>query len=66
MGSVTIEIIRDIWELYGVRSNPFSSAPILVKGGIIPLECFVGRNEQIKQLSLWQNGCNCFKLPINT
>jgi len=50
MGSVTIEIIRDIWELYGVRSNPFSSAPILVKGGIIPLECFIGRNEQIKQL----------------
>jgi len=47
---VTIEIIRDIWELYGVRSNPFSSAPILVKGGIIPLECFIGRHEQIKQL----------------
>ena len=50
MDSVTIEIIRDIWELYGVRSNPFSSAPILVKGGIIPLECFIGRNEQIQQL----------------
>ena len=47
---MTIEIIRDIWELYGVRSNPFSSAPILVKGGIIPLECFIGRHEQIKQL----------------
>ncbi len=45
-----MEIIRDIWELYGVRSNPFSTAPILVKGGIIPLECFIGRHEQIKQL----------------
>ncbi len=44
------EIIRDIWELYGVRSNPFSTAPILVKGGIIPLECFIGRQEQTKQL----------------
>ncbi len=47
---MTMEIIRDIWELYGVRSNPFSTAPILVKGGIIPLECFIGRHEQIKQL----------------
>lgn len=44
------EIIRDIWELYGVRSNPFSTAPILVKGGIIPLDCFIGRQEQTKQL----------------
>src|SRR3990170_585095 len=44
------EIIRDIWELYGVRSNPFSTAPIVVKGGIIPLECFIGRQEQTKQL----------------
>ncbi len=44
------EIIRDIWELYGVRSNPFSTAPILVKGGLIPLECFIGRKEQTMQL----------------
>ncbi|MDP3104929.1 MAG: winged helix-turn-helix transcriptional regulator [Candidatus Methanoperedens sp.] len=44
------EIIRDIWELYGVHSNPFSTAPILVKGGIIPLDCFIGRQEQTKQL----------------
>ncbi len=44
------EIIKDIWELYGVRSNPFSTAPILVKGGLIPLECFIGRKEQSMQL----------------
>lgn len=44
------ETIRDIWELYGVRSNPFSIAPIYVKGGSIPLECFIGRQEQTKQL----------------
>lgn len=44
------EIIRDVWELYGVHSDPFSTAPILVKGGVIPLDCFVGRDEQIKQL----------------
>ena len=47
---MTIEVIRDIWELYGVHSNPFSTAPILVKGGIIPVECFIGRNDQILQL----------------
>jgi len=47
---MTSEIIRDIWELYGVCSNPFSTAPILVKGGIIPIECFIGRHDKILQL----------------
>ena len=47
---MSTEIIRDIWELYGLRSNPFSTSPILVKGGNLPLECFIGRQEQIKQL----------------
>ncbi len=44
------EVIRDIWELYGVKSNPFSIAPIGVKGGSIPLDCFIGRHEQTIQL----------------
>ena len=44
------KIIKDIWGLYGFGSNPFSTSPILVKGGDIPLECFVGREDQIKQL----------------
>lgn len=44
------ETIRDIWELYGVRSNPFSIAPIYVKGGSIPLDCFIGRRDQTKRL----------------
>lgn len=43
-------IFIDIWELYGLRSNPFSTSPISVMGGILPLVCFVGRVEQIKQL----------------
>jgi len=47
---MTTEILKDIWELYGVRSNPFSTAPILVKGGLLPLECFIGRQEQIRRL----------------
>lgn len=47
---MSVEIIRDIWELYGLQRNPFSTSPILVKGGNVPLECFVGREDQMKQL----------------
>ena len=43
--------LKDIWELYGVKENPFSTSPILVKGGSIPLTSFVGRGEYIKRLS---------------
>jgi len=45
------EGIKNIWELYGVNENPFSISPILVIGGIIPIESFVGRKEEIKRLS---------------
>ena len=41
---------ENIWELYGVRENPFSTAPILVVGGTIPIESFVGRGEHVKRL----------------
>jgi len=43
--------LKDIWELYGVKENPFSTSPLLVVGGSIPLESFVGREENIKRLS---------------
>ena len=43
--------LRDIWELYGVKENPFSTSPILVIGGSIPISSFVGRAEHIKRLS---------------
>ena len=43
--------IPKIWELYGVKENPFSTSPLLVKGGIIPLDSFVGRAEEIKRLT---------------
>jgi len=43
--------LKDIWELYGVRENPFSTSPLLVMGGSIPIESFVGRGEFIKRLS---------------
>jgi len=43
--------LKDVWELYGVKENPFSIAPILVIGGSIPINSFVGRGEHIKRLS---------------
>lgn len=45
------ECLKDIWELYGVKENPFSTSPILVVGGAIPIESFVGRGEHINRLS---------------
>ncbi|MEK6840453.1 MAG: winged helix-turn-helix transcriptional regulator [Nanoarchaeota archaeon] len=45
------EAIKNIWELYGVNENPFSTSPILVIGGTIPIESFVGRKEHIERLS---------------
>ncbi len=45
------ESLENIWELYGVNENPFSTSPILVIGGSIPIDSFVGRGEHIKRLS---------------
>ena len=45
------DCLKDIWELYGVKENPFSTSPILVIGGAIPIESFVGRGEHMKRLS---------------
>jgi Cdc6-like AAA superfamily ATPase len=42
--------LANIWELYGLRENPFSTSPLLVKGGTLPIESFVGRDEQVKRL----------------
>lgn len=43
--------LKNIWELYGVNENPFSTSPILVIGGAISIDSFVGRGEHIKRLS---------------
>ena len=40
-----------VWELYGLKTNPFDTCPLLVKGGIIPIESFSGRTELVKRLS---------------
>ncbi len=42
--------MRNIWELFGVKENPFSTSPLLVVGGTIPIDSFVGRKEHIKRL----------------
>lgn len=39
-----------IWELYGFKTNPFSTSPLLVKGGLIPIESFSGRKEELTRL----------------
>ena len=46
-----IDNIRNIWELYGLKKNPFDTSPLLVLGGTIPLDSFVGRKEEIKRLN---------------
>lgn len=42
--------INNIWELYGVRENPFSTSPILVRGGTLSIGSFVGRGSDVKRL----------------
>lgn len=46
-----IDNIRNIWELYGLKKNPFDTSPLLVLGGTLPLDSFVGRKEEIKRLN---------------
>lgn len=45
-----INEINNIWELYGVKENPFSTSPILVIGGTIKINSFVGREADVKRL----------------
>lgn len=43
-------MVENVWEFYGLRENPFSTSPLLVQGGTIPVESFVGRADQLKRL----------------
>lgn len=40
-----------IWSIYGLKKNPFTTDPILVREGFLPLEAFVGREEETKKLN---------------
>ncbi len=46
-----IDNLNNIWETYGVRENPFSTSPLLVIGGTLPIESFVGRKEHIQRMN---------------
>jgi len=39
-----------LWELYGLKGNPFSTTPLLVKGGLLPIDCFYGRENELDRL----------------
>ena len=41
----------DIWELYGLKENPFSTNPLLVLGGVIPITCFLGREKELERIT---------------
>jgi GTPase SAR1 family protein len=42
---------RDIWESYGLSENPFSTNPLLVQGGVIPITCFIGRSAELSRIN---------------
>jgi DNA-binding transcriptional ArsR family regulator/GTPase SAR1 family protein len=42
---------NDIWELYGLKENPFSTNPLLVLGGVIPITCFIGREKELERIT---------------
>ncbi len=45
------EYYLNIWELYGLKSNPFFTEPLLVFGGNVDLKIgFVGREEELRRL----------------
>jgi len=41
----------DLWELYGLKENPFSTNPLLLLGGIIPITCFIGRDKELDRMA---------------
>lgn len=45
-----MEDLVSIWEIYGLRTDPFCTSPILVKGGLISPKSFMGREEEMKRL----------------
>jgi Cdc6-like AAA superfamily ATPase len=39
-----------IWEIYGLNTDPFSTSPILVKGGLVSAKSFTGRQDELERL----------------
>ena len=49
--NATMSVYTNIWELYGLRYDPFNTSPLLVFGGEIPLSTFIGRDDELKRLN---------------
>ncbi len=41
----------NIWELYGLKADPFTTDALVVYGGILPIECFIGRKNELQRLN---------------
>jgi hypothetical protein len=41
---------QSLWNMYGLKHNPFSTDPLLIQEGFIPLETFVGRVDELSTL----------------
>jgi GTPase SAR1 family protein len=54
----------NIWELYGISSNPFTTEPLLIKGGILRIECFVGREQEQSELERKFNSSGSSRILI--
>lgn len=44
------EVLNNIWEIYGVKQDPFTTSPIMTRGGNLSIECFVGRTDNVNRL----------------
>ena len=42
------ELPENIWNIYGLKRNPFTTDAILINEGYLPLDAFVGRANELK------------------
>lgn len=48
---------QSLWNMYGLKHNPFSTDPLLIYDGFIPLETFVGREQELRKIkTLFKTG----------
>jgi len=43
--------MTSIWELYGLQTNPFFTSPLLLKGGTLSIDNFIGRKDEVSRIS---------------
>jgi Cdc6-like AAA superfamily ATPase len=42
------ELSENIWSIYGLKRNPFTTDALLINEGYLPLDAFVGRENELK------------------